>query len=148
MGNETHVFRDWFWRLARMRFTPTGHSAHVHWTFGSRPVGIRRTASGDEGLTSRAWFSGSAVDGADKGRGRTLHVNGSAASALLYVEKVIRRTTCCPQGSMYFMMPPEIWFRDISQSLVLYWATRMRSSASRRDCWASRISMPERSPSM
>ena len=43
---------------------------------------------------------------------------------------------------------PLICKREISQSLVLYWALRMRSSASRRLFWASRISMPERFPSM
>ena len=43
---------------------------------------------------------------------------------------------------------PLICSNEISQSLVLYWALRMRSSASRRLFWASRISMPERFPSM
>ena len=43
---------------------------------------------------------------------------------------------------------PLICKREISQSLVLYWALRMRSSASRRLFWASRISMPERFPSI
>ena len=39
------------------------------------------------------------------------------------------------------------WSREISQTLVLYSADKIRSSASSRLFWASRISIPERSPS-
>ena len=48
--------------------------------------------------------------------------------------------------SMYTIMFPLSCNREISHSLVLYSATRMRSSASRRLFCASRISIPERSP--
>lgn len=49
--------------------------------------------------------------------------------------------------SRYFVILPLSWSREISQTLVLYSADKIRSSASSRLFWASRISIPERSPS-
>ena len=50
-------------------------------------------------------------------------------------------------GWIYDIMLPLIRLSEISHTFVLYSATKIRSSASKRLCWASLISMPGRLPS-